>query len=324
MAKSNKRQRFTKRGFRLKLKKEAVFSISQIFFFALSALIVISFSRKGAILIGFNDLLVNYFSWSAIFLPFVFLSFGFLISKVKFILGQPNVIVGILLFFISIMSLGKAGIIGLTFWEAIAALVTGFGAGVILVGTAMVGLVILFNTSLVQVFNFVKDILSGSSHFIFGHKPLMVGQSLSRGGLKVSGGNSFTTNQGAQVKPQAGVSKPAEALTEQLVSNVPGEQKVWHYPPMDLLSEAEIGKAERGDIKGNAAVIEKTLESFGITARVVEVNLGPAVTQYAIEVALGTKLSKITSLERDMALALAAPNGTIRIEAPIPEEVWLE
>jgi len=51
---------------------------------------------------------------------------------------------------------------------------------------------------------------------------------------------------------------------------------------------------------------------------VVEVNLGPAVTQYALEVALGTKLSKITSLERDLALALSAPTGTIRIEAPIP------
>ena len=62
------------------------------------------------------------------------------------------------------------------------------------------------------------------------------------------------------------------------------------------MSDSGLGKADRGDIKGNAAIIEQTLESFGITARVVEVNLGPAVTQYAIEVALGTKLSKITSL----------------------------
>ena len=84
------------------------------------------------------------------------------------------------------------------------------------------------------------------------------------------------------------------------------------------MGEVDGGHAERGDIKGNAATIEKTLESFGITANVVEVNLGPAVTQYAIEVALGTKLSKITSLERDLALALSAPTGTIRIEAPIP------
>jgi S-DNA-T family DNA segregation ATPase FtsK/SpoIIIE len=87
---------------------------------------------------------------------------------------------------------------------------------------------------------------------------------------------------------------------------------------LNILVDDHGGKADRGDIKGNAAIIEQTLESFGITARVVEVNLGPAVTQYAIEVALGTKLSKITALERDLALALAAPTGTIRIEAPIP------
>ncbi|MBI3558836.1 DNA translocase FtsK [Candidatus Gottesmanbacteria bacterium] len=76
-------------------------------------------------------------------------------------------------------------------------------------------------------------------------------------------------------------------------------------------------KADRGDLKGNAAIIEKTLSSFGILARVVEVNLGPAVTQYALEIALGTKLSKIMALSNDLALALAAP-GQLRIEAPIP------
>ena len=71
-------------------------------------------------------------------------------------------------------------------------------------------------------------------------------------------------------------------------------------------------------MKHNAHIIEKTLESFGISARVTEVNLGPAVTQYALEIALGTKLSKITALSNDLALALAAPTGQIRIEAPIP------
>ena len=55
-----------------------------------------------------------------------------------------------------------------------------------------------------------------------------------------------------------------------------------------------------------------------MAAQVAEVNLGPAVTQYALEIALGTKLSKITALANDLALALAAPTGQIRIEAPIP------
>jgi len=93
---------------------------------------------------------------------------------------------------------------------------------------------------------------------------------------------------------------------------------LWEYPPLSLLENISHHKADRGDLKKNAGTIEKTLDSFGIAARVAEVNLGPAVTQYALEIALGTKVSKITSLANDLALALAAPTGQIRIEAPIP------
>ena len=78
------------------------------------------------------------------------------------------------------------------------------------------------------------------------------------------------------------------------------------------------GEADRGDIKKNAEIIETTLDSFGIEARVVDVNRGPAITQYALQIAQGTKLTKITTLQNDLALALAAPTGQIRIEAPIP------
>jgi S-DNA-T family DNA segregation ATPase FtsK/SpoIIIE len=64
------------------------------------------------------------------------------------------------------------------------------------------------------------------------------------------------------------------------------------------------------------------LESFGIRAKVAEVNGGPAITQYAIKIAEGTKLSKIKALQTDLALALAAPTGQIRIEAPIQDATW--
>src|SRR6185369_1504852 len=63
---------------------------------------------------------------------------------------------------------------------------------------------------------------------------------------------------------------------------------------------------------------ERTLDSFGIQARVAEVNGGPAVTQYALELAAGTKINKIANLQHDIALALATRTGTVRIEAPIP------
>lgn len=309
-----KRKRFTKRGFKLKLKKETAFSISQIFFFILAGLVLISFSRSGAILVAFNDLLITYFSWSSIFLPFIFLSFAFLISKIKFPLGQPNVVVGGLLFFVSVMALGQAGVLGVGMWEAISALVTGVGAGIVFFGSALIGLIVLFNTSIDQVVKIVKGMFSGAKGYVYGGNSIKVGgQSLVRGQLRVSGGSLQSQSQ-----PKSMPKEQKEPLEQKLVSNVPGEEIIWKYPNIDLLADTESTKADRGDIKGNAAIVEKTLESFGITARVVEVNLGPAVTQYALEVALGTKLSKITSLERDLALALSAPTGTIRIEAPIP------
>lgn len=296
-----------------------MFSISQVIFFAIAGLILISFSRQGAVLIKFNNILLRYFSWSSIFLPFIFLAFAFLLSKVKFILGQPNVIVGSLLFFLAVMGLGRAGIVGVTIWDSIAALVTAIGAVIIFAGVGAVGLIVLFNTSIDAVYKLIKEMIRQVNIYIHGNGGQLKigGKSLSNSPLKVSGGGIFhAPNATKPVPPGAGV--PKEPLEQKLVSNIPGEEKVWKYPSLDILTEVEMGKADRGDIKGNAAIIEKTLESFGITARVVEVNLGPAVTQYAIEVALGTKLSKITSLERDLALALSAPTGTIRIEAPIP------
>ena len=71
-----------------------------------------------------------------------------------------------------------------------------------------------------------------------------------------------------------------------------------------------------GNIKENSLIIKKTLENFGIPVEMAEVNIGPAVTQYAFKPAEGVKLSKITTLSNNLALALAA--HPIRIEAPIP------
>lgn len=113
------------------------------------------------------------------------------------------------------------------------------------------------------------------------------------------------------------VKKQPNLISDRLVVNTLAADGIWEYPPLDLLSE-ESQKANRGDIKKTAATIEKALESFGIGARVAEVNLGPAVTQYALEIAQGTKVSKITSLANDLALVTEAPTGQIRIEAPIP------
>ena len=89
----------------------------------------------------------------------------------------------------------------------------------------------------------------------------------------------------------------------------------YKFPPLDLL-EAEHGTPNAGDVKIYSAIIKKTLANFDIPVEISEVNIGPAVTQYAFKPAEGIKLSRIVALSNDLSLALAA--HPIRIEAPIP------
>lgn len=93
--------------------------------------------------------------------------------------------------------------------------------------------------------------------------------------------------------------------------------KEWELPSVETLAEGDAGHSGgTAEIQRRAAVIEETLAHFNISAKVVEVTPGPVVTRYEIKPAPGVKLSRIESLNDDLALALAA--RTLRIEAPIP------
>lgn len=94
----------------------------------------------------------------------------------------------------------------------------------------------------------------------------------------------------------------------------------YSLPFIDLLSKNE-GNPTSGNIKQNSLIIKNTLENFGIPVEMAEVNVGPTVTQYAFKPAEGVKLSKITVLSNNLALALAA--HPIRIEAPIPSRSFV-
>ena len=91
----------------------------------------------------------------------------------------------------------------------------------------------------------------------------------------------------------------------------------WRLPSLALLDTVTARKERMQDeIKRNVKVIESTLETFGVPAKVVGVNPGPAVTQYEVQPGAGVQVKKITSLQNDLSLALAA--APLRIEAPIP------
>ena len=306
-----------RRAFQIKLKKHTLFSIGQIAFFSIAAIIVISFSRQGFLLIALNNFLFEQFSWTTIFLPFILIVSGLMFSKFQTPLNQPNVLIGSIIVALCLGGLTRAGILGREMWLAIAALITSPGSFIVYFFGFIIGILILFNASLDQLMALVLSLLVRIRHHILGtgQKPTL---AKNLGGIKISGGEaSAPTTSPMHATPTAQKEQVNGVIAKPAI-NLPGQEAVWDYPPLSLLVDNNVGKADRGDIKNNAQVIERTLDSFGVQAKVVEVNLGPAVTQYAIEVALGTKLTKITGLANDLALALAAPSGQIRIEAPIP------
>ena len=91
----------------------------------------------------------------------------------------------------------------------------------------------------------------------------------------------------------------------------------WKLPSITLLDTVTARRERMADeIKRNVRVIESTLQQFGVEAKVVGVNPGPAVTQYEVEPGPGVQVKRITALQNDLSLKLAA--APLRIEAPIP------
>ncbi len=89
----------------------------------------------------------------------------------------------------------------------------------------------------------------------------------------------------------------------------------WKFPSVSLLNQTQ-DKANAGDVNGNADVIRETFNNFNIDVVMEGANIGPRVTQYTLRPPTGVKLTKITALENNLALDLAATS--IRMEAPIP------
>ena len=106
----------------------------------------------------------------------------------------------------------------------------------------------------------------------------------------------------------------AKDITEEIVDM---DSKGYVLPPISLLSKPKKGKGDSKEtINHNVEVLQQVLLDFGIDGHVVAINPGPTVTQYELEIKSGTKVSKISSLNKEIALALAAKD--VRIEAPIP------
>lgn len=323
----------------LKIRKETLMSIVALILIGLGVIMLISFSGKGSWLNATNSVLKNNFGVALLILPFIFVAAGLTMLRLKWKWAQPHVLLGGMITFIGALGALESGAIGQAMYTNVSDLLSEAGALAFFIILMIAGILIIAELSLAEIFEFVAKIF---------HRPLKleektdidksetsVGFHLPKlslpFGKAAKNGSELATDQEesgatATQEPTSLMPKlPAHTSGEEGAEGQPlpdvslaqAEPLIWEYPPLSLLSSSEGGQANRGDVKQNAHIIEETLNSFNIRAHVVDFRLGPSVTQYAISITQGTKLSRITTLSTDLALALAAPTGQIRIEAPI-------
>ena len=316
--------------FKLKINKGTIFNIFGFILIGTSLVMIISYAKNlanqenGRILYQLNQILVSKFGGLSIFIPLILLLIAvhfFNTKKLKFI--KPNITGGFIMIFIALIGVFQSGEFGSIIFENLKLDFSVIGAVIILGVIFVIGLVLFLDTSidafLIFIFTILKTMLFFIKNYLF---RFITGKKEENPKDK-----QFILDQKAEEKSaKTMVSFPAPAsntvkmqndeITIKPLSQSPNS--TWVYPPISLLADVSQKEADRGDVKYNASIIEKTLDSFGIRARVAEVNKGPAVTQYALEITMGTKLSRITALSNDLALALAATTGQVRIEAPIP------
>ncbi len=314
-----------RKPFKLKLKTKTIYTIFGIGFFLLGVFLLLVYIKPTDSTTVLTNKLNEMFGSLTILAPLILVLIGFLFLHLKFYLSRLNVTIGYILLFVSLIGLTKSGSIGNGIFSILKEIITVPGADMVFITGILVGIIVLLDTSIDEMISFIGSVFSTLNKLI----PRKIFSSFKKDKnlfdrnkpMTIKGGKREEEPLSPKInQPPVIQKKELEMLPQTLVSNVLGGDTpgVWEYPPLSLLSEEPGKKAERGDIKEIAGTIEKTLDSFGIAARVAEVNLGPAVTQYALEIAQGTKISKITSLTNDLALATEAPTGQIRIEAPIP------
>lgn len=279
--------------------------------------------EEGRVLTEVNQQMFELFGWVSVIVPVIVLLFAghfFNSRKLKFV--KMNVTLGSIILLISLLGLFQTGRVGDIIFRNLSLDFSALGAISILLIALIVGLILFLDTSIDVMFLALGKMFSPIGALfekIFNRPAINIPK------IDQKNGDGFIRDQTVINKPVPSLAQDAaSAMSAKKVGDglsikpVIQDSSTWVYPPVTLLQQIKQKDADRGDVKGNAHIIEKTLDSFGIRTRVAEVNFGPTVTQYAIEITMGTKLSKITALANDLALALAAPTGQVRIEAPIP------
>jgi S-DNA-T family DNA segregation ATPase FtsK/SpoIIIE len=321
MARRKKFFKFKLPFLKVKINQRTFLNIIGFLIIGASLLLVLSYAKSGTALIAINERLISDLGLISFLFPILLFMFGshFFNSK-KLKLIKYNLTLGLFLIMIALAGVLRAGKYGFVIFDNLRQDFSFPGAILILSITFLIGLVVFFNTSIDV---FLLFIVKGFGMLAAVLKTHMFGEGKAGKEKSVLGKDLFIQDikkpapvMPTNPQPAMSIAQHPEGLNmKPLMGSAHSE---WKYPPLTLLPDIQEIEADRGDVKKNSDIIEATLDSFGVRARVVEVNRGPTVTQYALEIVMGTKLSKITALSNDLALALAASTGQVRIEAPIP------
>lgn len=334
---------------RLNIHGDAKRSILAIFLFAVAVLFVLGFLKKAGVLGDYMDMATSIsFGWGKWISPIVLVIAGIIMlfrKETSFYIAR---IIGLALAFVSVLgflhiyfdvseflSMAKngegGGYVGYILASSLVKYSGIAAASVILAAFFLIGAIIAFNFSLAEFFSKLfskpeegededeggdeknKEIKKEAEKTE--EKKLEFVKNPEEENKEKEPVGSFIKNKisslgfGKKENPDEFAPKAEEN------NNFSTNQTAWKFPPLSLLADSS-GKAYGGDVKENEKIIIDTLGHFGIQVEPDSNRVGPTITQYTFRPAVGIKLSKITTLNSNLAMALAAP--AIRIEAPIP------
>ncbi len=228
----------------------------------------------------------------------------------------------------SALSNSGGGIIGALFSYVF---VTFFGDGVMIVIFTLLalGIILIFNVSILSLFNKIKPTISEW----FSKEDEEDDEEDDESEIEDSSDyTDVITTPSVEIEPlkkevidddvpivraplKINTNEPVIEEDEVLINSV---NENYQLPPITLLNTIKNVNNRDNEVKAKSNIIEleKVLKDFDITGKIVQVNIGPTVTQYELEIKAGTKVSKLLSIQREIALALAAKD--VRIQAPIP------
>ena len=248
--------------------------------------------------------------------------------------------------------LGAAGgVLGLSAGGGLKAAIGTWGSVLVLVAFVLVSVVVATRVSAREVARITgKGALLASKQLLKGVVLVLV--SLSRAlmnwirGLLTPPGSSEQRQMPVEIKEESSVqedsttetvvenvvkaqkeSKPRKKKTKPNVTSNGGEQLTiqlgkavegssWSLPSLDILSTSDTHDVDAKAAEERGKRLQEALEAHGVDTRLVDMTIGPTVTRYALQLGEGVKVSRITSLNKDIAYALAAAD--VRILAPIP------